>query len=180
MEVDSQPTCKCWGWTSCLAVDSSQDSLCTDTGTCRDLGGGFRDRSRHTHNRTIPHPTFGHWGTTSPLLDLHTGIHLQQGYYYIIVFIYFLHTELSDLWTQIKSNQINILLQVSWSSFQPGSQLASVSPFRHTHSQVDSSKTLLGPQRASKLESRTSGRYTKTERQWNRQKMFSFVINKCF
>lgn len=48
-------------------------------------------------------------------------------------------------------------LQVLWSSFQPGSQLSSVSPFRQTHSQVASCRTLLGPQRASRPESSASG-----------------------
>lgn len=50
-----------------------------------------------------------------------------------------------------------LLLQVSWSSFQPGPQLSLVRPFRQTHSHVASSMTLLGPQRARRPESRASG-----------------------
>lgn len=57
-------------------------------------------------------------------------------------------------------------LQVLWSSFQPGPQLSSVSPFWQTHSQVVSSITLLGPQRARRPESSTSGCNMKGEQNW--------------
>lgn len=50
-----------------------------------------------------------------------------------------------------------------WSSFQPGSQLASVSPFWQMHSHVDSSRTRLGPQRARRPESSTSGKHKKVK-----------------
>lgn len=55
------------------------DSLCTDTGRCRGSGADSRDTLQHTHSHTAPHPTAGRWGTTSPHLGLHTGIHLREG-----------------------------------------------------------------------------------------------------
>jgi len=64
-------------------------------------------------------------------------------------------------------------LQVVWSSFHPGSQLSSVSPFRQTHSQVDSCRTLLGPQRASRPESSASGSHAE-EKKVKGQRLLGF------
>lgn len=70
------PTCRCCGWTSSPAADTTAHSPCTDTGRCRGWGVGSWDTRRRTRSRTAPRPTAGRWGTTSPRLDLHTGTHL--------------------------------------------------------------------------------------------------------
>lgn len=130
------------------------------------------DTVQHTHSHTAPHPTADLRDTTYRHLDPHTGIHLikPQRENQILSYMFSCTKYLTwcthgctnspnmraDLFESLNNNNNNFL-QVLWSSFQPGPQLSSVSPFRQTHSQVVSSITLLGPQRARRLESSTSG-----------------------
>lgn len=72
------PTCRCWGWTSCLVSDMTVDSLCTDTCRCRGWAAGSPDTPQRTHSHTALRPSAAQWDTASHVLDLHIGTHLGE------------------------------------------------------------------------------------------------------
>lgn len=77
-QTASASTCKCCGWTSCPAADTTVYSLYTDTCRCQGWGVDSVDTVQHIHSRTAPHPIADLWDTTYRHLDLHTGIHLMK------------------------------------------------------------------------------------------------------
>lgn len=77
-QTASASTCKCCGWTSCPAADTTVNSLYTDTCRCQGWGVDSADTVQHIHSRTAPRPIAGLWDTTYRRLDLHTGIHLMK------------------------------------------------------------------------------------------------------